>query len=217
MLRIILVSIVLTVASLQVVHSQANIGFVTGGDLYQRYVNPEDGTGFDRSAGSAILNSTLGLKTWLGSKKVALSIESYVNLGVLGLNVEEYYGLGTMHIPVMAKINFGGLTGLGDLKRFGYYIGGGWQINKTELFGLNDKAQDRGIQRPYYNTYVVEIGTGRGNKSKMTEFFVRFGLNPEMPSNSLSIGLNTSYSFPFMKMLSFNVTPEKDDSDIIKM
>ena len=46
MLRVILVSIVLTVASLQVVHSQANIGFVTGGDLYQRYVNPEDGTGF---------------------------------------------------------------------------------------------------------------------------------------------------------------------------
>ena len=150
-------------------------------------------------------------------KNIYLSFFYGAKIGVLGLNVEEYYGLGTMHISVMAKLNFGGLTGLGDLKRFGYYIGGGWQINKTELFGLNDKAQDRGIQRPYYNTYVMEIGTGRGNKSKMTEFFVRFGLNPEMPSNSLSIGLNTSYSFPFMKMPSFNVTPEKDERDVIKM
>ena len=217
MMRIIFLSLLLTLTFMQSGSTQANIGVVTGYDLYQRYVNPEDGTGTDRSAGSALLNSTLGLKTWLGTPKVSLSIESYVNVGLLSLNVEEYYGLGSFHLPVMAKLNFRGLTGLSELKTFGYYVGGGRQLNKTEFLGLNDKAVDRGVQRPYFSTYVVEIGMGRGNKSKMTEFFLRIGLNPDMPSNSLSIGFNTSYSFPFMKMPKFNMTPKKDDQDVIKM
>lgn len=217
MLRIISITLFIVLISFQSAYSQANIGFVTGYDLYQRFVNPDDGTGTDRSAGSALVSSALGLKTWFGTPNISLSIESYVNVGILSLNVEEYYGLGSMHIPVLAKVNFRGLSGLGDLKSFGYYVGGGWQLNKTELLGLNEKAKALGVERPYYSTYVVEIGMGRGNKSKMTEFFVRFGLNPDTPSNSLSIGFNTSYSFPFMKMPNFNMTPEKDDQDVIKM
>lgn len=204
----------ITVAS----HAQINYGVLSGYDLYQRFVNPDDLTGTDRSAGSAILNSSLGGKLWLGGQKMSLSLESYANLGFLSFNIEEYYGMGSFHLPIMAKLNFKGLTGFSVLKRFGYYVGGGWQINKTELYGLNDKARSRGVQRPFYNTYIVEIGLGNGNKTKLTEFFVRLGLNPELNANSLNIGFNTSYSIPNFKVPKFNMDPGKEENDeIIKM
>ena len=198
-------------------NSQVNAGFITGYDLYQRWVNPDDGTGYDRSAGSVILNSSLGGKIWLGGQKASLSLEGYANLGFLSLNVEEYYGLGSLSVPFVGKINFKGLSGFSPLKKLGYSFGGGVQFNKTELFGLNNKAKERGIERPYFMTYVIELGIGNGTKSKMTEFFFRFGLNPNLPSNSLSIGVNTSYSIPHMKKPKFNMTPDLPEEEIIKM
>lgn len=200
-------------------NAQLNIGVLSGYDLYQRWVNPVDGSGEDRSAGSVILNSSLGLKAWVGGKNFSVSVESYANLGFLTLNVEEYFGMGSLHIPVLVKLNFKGLSGLNELKTRGYSIGGGWQLNKTEFYRLNEKAIERGVKRPYYSTYVIELSTGNGTKSKLTEFFVRFGLNPDTPANSLNIGVNTSFSIPYMKKPKFNMTPgvPSEEEEIIKM
>lgn len=198
------------------VQAQFNIGIVSGYDLYQRYVNPVDGTGADRSSGNALLSSALGLKTWVGSPKFSFSVEAYANVGLLAFNVEEYYGLGALSIPILAKLNFNGASGLNELDKFGYYIGGGYQINKTEFYGLNDKAIERGIKRPYFPTYVVEAGIAVGNKSKVVEIFVRYGMNPVDPSTSLHFGVNTTYSIPYMKMPDFNAKPgQKGELDNI--
>ncbi len=187
--------------------AQFNIGLVSGYDLYQRYVNPDDGTGADRSSGNALISSAFGLKTWVGTQKVSLSLEAYANLGVFAFNVEEYYGLGALSIPMLAKINFNGATGLNELEKFGYYFGGGYQINRTEFYGINEKGRERGIERPYYPTYVAELGFAVGNKSKVVEVFVRYGLNPLNPSTALHFGVNTTYSLPYWKMPDFNAKP----------
>lgn len=204
--------------SIKPTKAQFNYGIVTGYDLYQRWVNPvESAAGQDRSAGNAFLNSSLGGKIWLGNANLSLSVEAYGNLGFLTLNGEEYFGMGSVHAPIMAKINFKGLSGFSVLKKFGYYFGGGWQINKTEFYGLNQKARDLGIERPYFETYVAEVGLGSGNKTKITEFFIRLGLNPELKANSFSIGFNTSYSIPNFKMPKFNMEPGNTDDEVIKM
>ena len=187
--------------------AQFNIGIVSGYDLYQRYVNPDEGTGEDRSSGNALLSSAIGLKTWVGTQKVSFSVEAYANFGLLAFNVEEYYGLGAFSFPILAKLNFNGASGLNELEKFGYYFGGGYQINKTEFYGLNDKAKDRGLQRPYYPTYVVEAGIAIGNKSKVVEIFARYGINLENPATALHFGVNTTYSIPYMKMPDFNTKP----------
>jgi len=189
------------------VQAQFNLGVVTGYDLYQRYVNPDDGTGADRSSGSALLTSAIGLKTYAGSPKFSFSVEAYANVGLLSFNVEEYYGMGSVSFPILAKFNFNGATGLTELEKFGFYFGGGYQINKTELYGLNDKAKERGIQRPYYEIWVGEVGFAFGNKSKIVEVFARYGFNPENPSNALHFGVNTTYSIPYWKMPDFNSKP----------
>ena len=194
-------------------HSQVNVGIVTGYDIYQRFVNPVDGSGTDRSSGNVMLSSAFGLKLWLGGQKVSFSAEGYGNLGILALNVEEYYGMGALSIPVLAKINFMGMSGFNPLDKFGFYVGGGNQWNKTELYGLNQRAKDRGVVRPYFQTYVVEVGLGMGSKVKVIEAFVRYGFNADNPSSALHFGVNTTYSIPNMKMPKFNVTPDKDKSD----
>jgi hypothetical protein len=121
-------------------HAQINIGFLTGGDLYQRYTNPLDNTNTGRSSGSAILNGNTGLKLYVGVPKVSLSIEGYINSGALALDVNEYKGLGAVSYPVLAKLNFNGLSGLMKTdKTRGWSIGGGVQWSRTVCLYLLDK------------------------------------------------------------------------------
>lgn len=198
--------------------SQFNIGIVTGGDLYQRYVNPDDGSGQDRSAGSAILNSNLGLKLWLGGSTFSVSAETYANLGFLGLNIEEYKGLGTFSLTGLAKLNFKGMSAFNIENKVGYYIGGGYQLNKTEFYGLSSAAKEAGAVRDYFPTYVIEIGAGNGSRNKVMEFYVRYGFGVDVVSSALHVGVNTTYSIPFFKKPSFNQAPKaKGEEEPIKM
>lgn len=200
--------------------AQFNIGFLSGGDLYQRQVNPIDFSGgLDRSAGSAIMNSNLGLKVLAGTPKFSFSVESYANFGALALNIEEYKGLGSLVVPVLAKLNFNGLSGLGlDENEFGWSIGGGYQWSRTEWYGLSTAAREAGAQRNFFENYVVELGFGTGSKSKFQEYFIRFGLDPNVKSNVFHFGVNTTYSIPYFKMPKFNFTPESgEEEEIIKI
>lgn len=194
--------------------AQLNIGFVSGGDLYQRYVNPLDNTGTDRSAGSAIINGNMGVKVYAGLPDFSLSVESYFNSGTFALNIQEYKGLGAVSFPVLAKLNFNGLSGLRKIdKSLGWSIGGGLQWSRTEWYGLSLAARDAGVERNYFRNYVFEISFGSGNRNKVQEFFVRYGVDPVAGSNVFNIGLNTTYSLPYMKLPDFNLKPDSDESE----
>lgn len=213
-----IVIIILSVFFVNQAQSQINIGFLTGYDLYQRYVNPEDASGLDRSSGSVILNTSIGAKIWLSTKVVGISVESYGNIGLLALNVEEFKGLGAFSLPVIGKLNFKGLTGVNKIKSFGYYIGGGVQWNKTELYGLSSDAKTKGVVRDFYKTYVIELGLGSGSREKSTEFFVRYGFNGGSPSSNLHIGVNTSYSLVHRGWAKLRKPPSvQEEEDVIKM
>lgn len=218
-MRIILMITLCVLGLNHTMSGQFNAGIVTGYDLYQRYVNPKDGSGEDRSAGSALSSMTLGPKIWVGAENFSVSVESYANLGYLSFNMEDYHGMGAFSLPIIAKLNFKGLSGLNVKKKFGYAIGGGIQYNRTEFFGLTKKAVAKGIKRSFYKTYVLEVSIGAGRRSKSGEFFIRLGLNPELDANSLNIGYNQAYSFVFFKELfKLNVSPKskKEQEDEIK-
>jgi len=208
--------VVLIIFSIQTGASQFNLGVVSGGDLYQRFVNPIDDTGADRSSGSAIMNASIGLKVWIGAPAASLSIESYLNSGSLALNIEEYKGLGALSFPVLAKLNFKGLSAFNIIEdKSGWSIGGGIQWNKTEVYGLSSAARAQGVERKYFPTYIAEVSFGTGTKSKVREFYIRYGLNPELSANSLNIGVNTTFSIPFFKVPEFNMKPGTKEEEII--
>ncbi len=212
-------SVLFTVFIVFNANSQANIGFVSGGDLYQRYVNPDDNSGINRSSGSFLLNGNTGLKFYVGTPKVSLSVESYFNVGSLALNLNDYQGLGAASIPVLAKINFNGLSGLRKVDESrGWSIGGGVQWSRTEWYFISRRAREDGIQRSFFRNYVVEVSFGKGNRSKVQEWFVRVGLDPNVRSSTFNFGLNTTYSFPYMKLPKFNLKPEsEEEEEVIKI
>lgn len=173
---------------------KANMSIIYGFDFYHRMVNPAENNAFDRSAGSALLNMTLGPRITVGGPKFSVSIESHGNIGFLGLNIQEYKGLGTLNIPVMARLNFKGLSQLNDNFSLGNSIAGGIQYNKSELYGVTKKFKEQGLTRKFFPVYVLEYATGMGFKSVTLELYARGGWNPQTKANSFNFGMNIVYS-----------------------
>jgi len=181
--------------------AQFGIGMTFSNDLYNRYDNPTDGIAHNAN-GSIILNLGLGPKIWVGGESFSLSLESQAVIGFFGLSIPDTKGLGNVAFPMMAKLNFAGVSGLNKEGRFGLNIGGGLQYNKTELYYLGSDYKDRGVDRAFFKTYVVQLGYGFGMTGFAATFYVRYGFNPDLDgANSLNIGLQYDFNFTKLKKI----------------
>lgn len=193
-------SLLLSVLSFTVVSAQFGIGAVVSNDIYQRYSNPSDDIAYG-GAGSTLLNIGVGPKIWLGNPSFSVSAEAQANLGLFGLGLKDYKGLGMVSFPLMAKLNFAGLSGLDREGRFGLSIGGGLQWNKTELYYLKNSFEDQGVTRDYFKTYVGEIAYGFGISGFSGQVYLRVGVNPDEESNSFNFGLKYDFNIPKLRKI----------------
>lgn len=200
------ICIFLLIATFTQLNGQFGYGFTASNDLYHRYVNPET-PGIKASAGSAILNLGLGPKIWLGSKKFSFSAEGQLVMGFLGVSSSENKGLGTVAFPVLGKFNFGGLSTFDKEGKMGLSLGGGFQMNRTEAYGVSDKFAAKGITRKYFTTYVIQAGYGFGLSGFTMHGIVRYGFNPDDKSNTLNIGLQYDFNIPMLKKIT---SPESE-------
>lgn len=182
-------------------YSQFGIGLTASHDLYQYYQNPDDETGESTSAGSALLNFGVGPKIWMGGNDFSISVEAQATLGFFGLSVRDYKGLGTTSFPIMAKFNFGGLSGLDKEGKFGWSIGAGVQYSKTELYYLQDSFEEKGGERDLFRTYVGQIGYGFGMSGFSAHGFVRFGYHPDNGARSLNVGIQYDFNIPKLRQI----------------
>lgn len=199
--------------------AQIGIGLTTGGDLYQRYTNPENpaDSGALRSSGNALLNSSVGPKIWIGGDRFSLSIEAQVILGATGFDINEYKGMGTVAFPLMAHLNFKGNSGFGNRTKFGtgFSIGGGIQYNKTELYGTTREFED--LERKLFPTYVGEIQLGGGGGGVNVYFYTRYGVGYDFDTSeftgarSLNIGISSSFNITSLKKGGKGSTSFDDD------
>ncbi len=181
--------------------AQFGIGLTLSHDLYNRYVNPKDGIE-SASNGSLLLNLALGPKIWIGGESFSFSAEAQANWGVLGLSIADYKGLGSTSFPFIGKFNFGGLSGLNKEGRFGYSIGGGVQYNKTEIYYLNNDFEERGGERKFFKTYVIQAGYGFGVSGFAMQGFIRYGFNPDIDgASNIHIGLQYDFNIPKLKKI----------------
>lgn len=181
----------------QVAFAQFGIGLTAGTDLYNRYSNPIDATGEHRANGSALLNFALGPKIWIGGENFSFSMETQANLGLLGLSLPDFKGLGNVSFPIMGKLNFAGLSGLNKEGRFGLSVGGGIQYNKTELYYQTNDFKEKGGERSFFKTYIVQVGYGFGISGFSAQFFTRYGFNPDLDgANSVNVGLQFDFNIP---------------------
>ena len=179
---------------------QFGYGLTASNDLYHRYVNPEDGKS-KPSSGSALLNIGMGPKIWLGGKTMSFSAEAQAVLGILGMSASEYKGLGTFSVPIIAKLNFKGLSTFDREGKLGWSIGGGIQYNKTELYGITDEFAKKGVSRKFFTTYIVQGGFGFGLSGFTAHVIVRYGFNPDDTSSTINIGLQYDFNAPMIKKI----------------
>ncbi len=180
--------------------AQFGYGVTVISDIYHRYSNPSDGIA-GRSAGSAILNLGMGPKIWIGGRKVSFSAEAAANIGFLGLAIKDYKGLGTVSFPIMGKLNFNGLSGLDKEGQLGFSVGGGIQYSKTELYGLADDYQAKGVQRKLFRTYIAQVGYGFGLSGFGAQGFLKYGWNKEK-ANVISLGIQWDFNLKQLKKIS---------------
>ena len=193
-------SIVFTICYLTI-NAQFGYGLTVTNDIYQRYTNPKDNTGQYRGSGSAILNFAVGPKIWIGGQNMSLSLEAQAGIGLLSLAVVDYKGLGAAYFPIMAKLNFKGLSGLDKEGRQGWYIGGGLQYFRTELYGLNNRAKRLGVERSIYPSYIGQFGYGFGLSGFVGSGFIRAGYHPDTKANFMALGIQADFNKPMLKKI----------------
>ena len=185
--------------------AQFGWGATVNHELYHRFTNPEDTTGFSRSAGSALLNFGVGPKFWYGGKKFSVSAEATANIGFFGLSLNEYKGLGTASVPILVKFNFDGLSTLDRDGLLGFHFGGGIQYSKTEIFGLTDEYKALGVTRDWFKTFVIQAGYGFGLSGFALSGYLRIGHNPEVKSTVMILGMQYDFNMPMLRKIT---TPE---------
>lgn len=189
-------------------YSQIGFGTVGGLDFYQRYSNPDDNIAY-RSSGNALFNIVWGPRVWIGKKNLSLSVEGQVNLGLTSLALKDYKGLGSVAFPVIAKINFKGLSGFYAGFSPGISLGAGMQWSKTELFYLSKNYKDKGVERKFNKTYIAQIDFGAGSFGTAGSFYVRYGRNFDTKASILNTGIIISINNSYIKKHKEYQKPEK--------
>jgi hypothetical protein len=198
------------------VSAQIGAGLVLGGDYYQWYRNPEvAGEEALSSTGNVLLNVAMGPKFWFGGENFSLSVEGHINWGITAFDMHEYKGMGNLSFPLIAKLNFGGISGFGQEDRKGIYIGGGMQFTRTEAYGLTSDYT-MNTTRNYFPTWIGEIGFGSGGEGITSTTFVRVGLGYENggfnQAFTLNVGSIIEINFSeFIKFMDFNDDNKEDD------
>ncbi|MDG1717178.1 MAG: hypothetical protein P8H42_06070 [Saprospiraceae bacterium] len=189
-------------------NAQLGYGFTVSNDIYSWYQNPEsigpneELLDVHEGNGSLLLNLGMGPKIWIGAPKFSFSLEAQAKIGLFGLAVKDFKGLGNHSIPVVGRLNFGGLSGLDKEGKFGWSIGGGVQWNKTELFyTLNDYTL-LGVDRNYFKTYVGQVAYGFGLSGFTIHAVLGVGYNPDTEARSFNFGLQYDFNLPKLKKIS---------------
>jgi len=175
MKKVVLVG-VFSIVALSVSFAQFGIGLTVSNDLYNRYQNPEDEIAYEGS-GSFLLNMGVGPKLWLGGEDFSISAEAQATIGLFGLALKDFKGLGNASFPLIARLNFGGLSGLNKEGKFGWSVGGGLQYNRTELYYVKGSFKDDGGVSGFTAAGVLRIGYDSETKANTFNFGLQYDFN----------------------------------------
>ena len=196
MYRFLVILLVSWLSLIQLTSGQVAFGVTYGIDLYQHLRTPSTVETEGYSTGSAIFNLNIGPKLWVGGKSFSVSVEAQGGFAPFSLDLDEYKGLGAAYFPLLACFNFAGLTGFQDQGGFGFSVGGGMQITRTELYFLNVEYED--LEREFFETVFGQVNIGLGRKHQSVYLYLRYGL-----------GDNDAHNYHVGLMVDHNLTSRK--------
>ncbi|MBT8229339.1 MAG: hypothetical protein KJO50_03705, partial [Bacteroidia bacterium] len=94
-------------------------------------------------------------------------------------------------------------SGLNKEGRFGFSIGGGIQFNKTEIYYQTNDFKEKGGERSFFKTYVIQAGYGFGISGFTMHGFVKYGFDPDVDgASNLHIGIQYDFNIPKLSKIS---------------
>ena len=170
-------------------------GYTFGLDLYQRQTMPAseiDPFGGE-ATGSAILNINVGPKIWMGNENFSFSLEGQASYAPLAFDLGNYRGMGVLSFPIIASLNFNGLSTVGKSFGTGFTIGGGVQYTNADLYFLSDeyKAVEETNRISYFPAYFGQVGFGGGGTGLAPYLYLRYGRGEE-GANIFHLGINVN-------------------------
>lgn len=186
-------------------------GYTFGIDLYQRQTLPVNTSDpFEgRPAGSAVMNFNIGPKIWMGGDNFSFSLEGQASYAPFAYDLGNYRGMGALSFPVIASLNFNGLSTIGKSFGSGFSIGGGLQYTNTDLYFLSDlyKTVDEADRTGYFPAYFGQVGFGGGGAGLAPYLYVRYGRGPDR-STIFHVGLMVNINRTAISNLK-EVSPEQ--------
>ena len=178
-------------------YSQFGLGTTGGIDFYQRYTNPADDIAYS-SAGNILLNIVFGPRVWAGAKNASISVEVPFDFGLTTLAIKDFKGLGSFAVPVIAKVNFGALSGFYPAFGKGISIGAGIQWSRTELL-LKRNYKNKGVERKFFKTYIIELDVGYGSFGTSGYLYLRYGKDFNSSAKTLNFGILVSINNTYVR------------------
>lgn len=152
---------------------QVGLGVTYGLDLYQQQHNPELTDTLLYGTGSVLFNLNIGPKIWVGNEHVSIGLEAQIGFAPFAFDKDEYKGMGLFYFPMMASINFRGLSGFSRRGKWGLGIAAGTQFTYTDLYFRADQFSL--INRTVFQTYFGQVQIGLGRETSSVQVYVRYG------------------------------------------
>ena len=177
---------------------KAGTGFTYGVDLYKQFTNPHEADKIENPVNSVLLNFNIGPKVWVGFERFSLSLEGWASYAPFAYSYGDYKGLGALSFPVMAQLQFGGLSGFSKTGGFGVSIGGGMEWSHTDLYFIEEDLTD--VDRSFYDIPFGQIAFGLGYAGYAIQLYGRYGKG-DMDASNFSIGIVVDQNLTHFKKL----------------
>ncbi len=178
---------------------QIGIGLSYGFDAYQYQANPRAQPQIGkRGLGSALFNLHIGPKLFIGTNNVGLALEGQIGIAPFAFDVNEYKGLGAFYFPVIASLNFKGLSGFQDEAHWGFGFAGGYEFARTDLYFIDDDFT--ALSRDLFQTTFGQVHFGVGKKATATYVYFRYGQGKDDAKN-WHVGFVIDQNLTFKKKL----------------
>ena len=167
------------------------VGMVFSNDFFQSVSNPENES--EEKIRNLLISPSFGPKFYFGTSDLSFSLQANIGISPIGFDWDDYKGMGVAYAPVLAGINYGGLSGFtAERSEWGASIAYGYHFTLTDLYFRNSGFIDE--QRDLFYPPFVQLAGGFGGKGAALYLYSRIGLD-NSEGRILSFGITLEVNF----------------------
>ncbi|TVQ48385.1 MAG: hypothetical protein EA362_05745 [Saprospirales bacterium] len=176
-------------------YSSAQINFGVGmafsNDFFQSVSNPVNES--EEKIRNLLISPSFGPKFYFGTSQLSLSLQANIGISPISFDWGEYKGMGVAYAPILAGINYGGLSGFAtDRSEWGASVAYGYHFSLTDLYFRDSDFRD--MQRDLFYPSFIQFAGGFGGKGAALYLYSRIGID-HSEGRIFSFGITLEVNF----------------------